>query len=86
MATDQTIETLALYHQLDTLARQVIEALDKKLEEADSDTVQCRVDSLETIRELIDFQRSSLSELVEQSLSVNDQIETLLNRLSVRHD
>jgi hypothetical protein len=78
MATDDTIKALTAYHQLDTLARKAIQALDTKIEEADSDTTLCRVDSLGRIRDLMEFQRSCLSDLVEQTLKTNDQLEELM--------
>ena len=86
-AIDKTITALETYHELDSAAGKALDMLDKKLEGTSPDDIaQCRVEALQLLRHLVAAQRATNLALMEQVLSIDDQIQALMTRHGISTD
>lgn len=77
----KNIDHLNLYLRLDEYAAQAIESIENKIEGATTDTVECRIATLETIKMVLGIQRTELARFVEQTAATNDKLQEILDAL-----
>jgi hypothetical protein len=76
------METLQVVHELQSMSKKATDAIDFKVENATDTTVECRIDTLELISELIKTQSNIIAKYAEHDASVADAIETLTEVLT----
>jgi len=84
MTHEEKLAALTNLHLLDSAAREMLTAIDEKLEGVETDTVEVNVRALKLLQLIMSVQRQTLSDLVERTLQTSDDLEVLMRQHGIR--